>query len=94
MQNKNSEWISTKYDTAVLFVRSSDLFVNQFILFCKFDDDNGENVNMSYDLIRIDENQDLTEENKNYMLVYVPTSIVFLSKYFYLNVLKDCLSRL
>lgn len=47
----------------------------------------------SYELIEVNDQDDVTEEKKNYMVVYVPTSIVLISKFFYYNLLKDCLSR-
>jgi hypothetical protein len=46
-----------------------------------------------FKLIRIDDEADETEEKKDYMLVYVPTSIILISKFSYLQVLKDCVSR-
>ncbi len=47
-----------------------------------------------HELIPINDEEDLTEENKNYNLVYVPTAIVFITRYFYYDLLKWCLSSI
>ena len=47
----------------------------------------------NFELIQINDEEDLTEENKNYNLVHVPTSIVLISKFFYYDLLKECASK-
>lgn len=46
------------------------------------------------DLFDVNSESDETEEKRNYLLVYVPTSIVLISKFSYLNILKECISSI
>ena len=52
-----------------------------------------QDLNENFELIPINDEEDLTEDNKNYYNVYVPTSIVLISKFFYYELLKECASK-
>lgn len=56
----------------------------------EYDDDSSQMSD--FQLIDIN-NEDETEAHKNYFFVYIPTSIVLISKFSYFSVLKECVSR-
>ena len=45
-------------------------------------------------MVDVNDEEDLTEEQKDYILIYIPTALVLVSKFFYFDVLHDCVSNI